>query len=840
MTHFTNLRWLIMSLLLAVGASAWGDETYTITFLTNTSDGSTAITSSTLVSTVVDGGRSYVSGFTSNCSKAYYKGKSGVKLGSSSAAGTFEFNIASNYQANIKSIEIVTVQYNTENSSIALYSGSTQLKNNISSGDTYTHTFNTPQTVSSIKITSTKRSYISKIILTTEASSTPTVATPTFSPAEGAVEAGTSVSINCETDDATIYYTTDGTDPSSNSNVYSSAITINETKTIKAFATKTGYDDSEIASATYTVESDVPGYVIDFESSLTRYTDWTFTGIGNTNTAITANGGSKYGANINESGNGVITAIIQTKDKVANPGTFTCYVSKVSTNTSSSTWYIQVSSDGENWTNVATQSATSMTKGVWVEFTANLSSHKNVYVRLYYNGSNAIRAVDDIELTESTSTDPIDPSINVNDAEIEYGKTFTVNASDIQGGAITVTSGNEQIATVDGLVITSVAVGQVVITVSTAETAVYNAGSATFTLTVTAPEGQTTKPSGTGGAIFTETFDSNESNGGNDNEWSGSIATGNLSYDNTGWSVENGKGASHCAKFGTGSAGGSATTPSLPFVSGVTYTLSFKAAAWNGGSEGTTLLLSAENATLSVSSVEMEKGAWTEYTVTITNATADGTIKFYTESKNHRFFLDEVIITAPSSVENPTVKTAASGYASYCCKYPIDLDLLASDVKAYGVSANSEASVTFTQLTGTIKGGVPFILKGTPSTQYTLTLAESSTNVPEGNMLRGTLAPTYIKKVEGEYTNLGLSGGEFLRINDGTVKANKAFLPVLTSSLSSEVKTFAITFEDATGIDHTEVQPNADNEAWFDLSGRRVSQTTKGLYIHGGKKVFVK
>ena len=38
-------------------------------------------------------------------------------------------------------------------------------------------------------------------------------------------------------------------------------------------------------------------------------------------------------------------------------------------------------------------------KGEWQEFTADLSAYKNVYVRLYYTGSTAIRAVDDIELT---------------------------------------------------------------------------------------------------------------------------------------------------------------------------------------------------------------------------------------------------------------------------------------------------------------------------------------------------------------------------------------------------------------------------------------------------------
>ena len=53
-------------------------------------------------------------------------------------------------------------------------------------------------------------------------------------------------------DGATIYYTTDGTDPTTSSSVYSSAITVNTegTNTIKAFATKSGNGPSAIASQT--------------------------------------------------------------------------------------------------------------------------------------------------------------------------------------------------------------------------------------------------------------------------------------------------------------------------------------------------------------------------------------------------------------------------------------------------------------------------------------------------------------------------------------------------------------------------------------------------------------
>jgi len=80
------------------------------------------------------------------------------------------------------------------------------------------------------------------------------VATPTFSVADGTKFVDTnplSVEIACETSGASIYYTTDGTNPTASSTAYTGAITISETTTLKAIAVKDG-ESSNIATATYT------------------------------------------------------------------------------------------------------------------------------------------------------------------------------------------------------------------------------------------------------------------------------------------------------------------------------------------------------------------------------------------------------------------------------------------------------------------------------------------------------------------------------------------------------------------------------------------------------------
>lgn len=48
------------------------------------------------------------------------------------------------------------------------------------------------------------------------------------------------VQITCETQDASIYYTLDGTNPDKSSSLYSSTLDINENLTVKAKAYKEG------------------------------------------------------------------------------------------------------------------------------------------------------------------------------------------------------------------------------------------------------------------------------------------------------------------------------------------------------------------------------------------------------------------------------------------------------------------------------------------------------------------------------------------------------------------------------------------------------------------------
>ena len=101
---------------------------------------------------------------------------------------------------------------------------------------------------------------------------TPTVATPTFTPAAGTYYEPQIVSIVCTTDGATIYYSTVSENGPWTS--YTEAITVDQNTTLWAYAEKEGYNDSPIASATYTIQlGAVTIFTQDWEGEMNG---WTF------------------------------------------------------------------------------------------------------------------------------------------------------------------------------------------------------------------------------------------------------------------------------------------------------------------------------------------------------------------------------------------------------------------------------------------------------------------------------------------------------------------------------------------------------------------------------------
>ena len=111
-----------------------------------------------------------------------------------------------------------------------------------------------------VRIPETDTQKASAVTSSTQTAPKLTVAAPVFKPDGATSFRGTqTVEISCTTPGASIYYTTDGTTPTSTGTIYSGAISLTSTTTIKAIAVKADMNDSAVAAATFTRRSSSGG-----------------------------------------------------------------------------------------------------------------------------------------------------------------------------------------------------------------------------------------------------------------------------------------------------------------------------------------------------------------------------------------------------------------------------------------------------------------------------------------------------------------------------------------------------------------------------------------------------
>ena len=118
--------------------------------------------------------------------------------------------------------------------------------------------YSAPITVSStetLEAIAVETGYTNSAVASAAYTISTTAATPTFSVPAGTYPSAQTVTISDATAGATIYYTTNGTTPTTASAVYSAPITVSSTETLEAIAVKTGYSNSAVASAAYTIST---------------------------------------------------------------------------------------------------------------------------------------------------------------------------------------------------------------------------------------------------------------------------------------------------------------------------------------------------------------------------------------------------------------------------------------------------------------------------------------------------------------------------------------------------------------------------------------------------------
>ena len=146
-----------------------------------------------------------------------------------------------------------------------------------------------------------------------------------------------------------------------------------------------------------------------------------------------------------------------------------------------------------------------------------------------------------------------------------------------------------------------------------------------------------------------------------------------------------------------------------------------------------------------------------------------------------------------------------------------------------------------------IPANVGVLLKGTGGESYKLRMTDEEAPMLNDNTLVAVVESVHIPSTSGQYTNMMLKDGEFIKIKeeDETFKmpANRAYLPVLSSLLSTSAKSIVLLWSDGTvtGIHTTSQGEKAKQEGpAYNLNGQRVKGSYKGVVIINGKKVLKK
>ena len=411
------------------------------------------------------------------------------------------------------------------------------------------------------------------------------------------------------------------------------------------------------------------------------------------------------------------------------------------------------------------------------------------------------------------------------DGDIEYYGTpitFTATVAEGYDGTLAVSSDKEIIATasIEGntITVTPLAVGAATITVTAPATSLFNGTvSETFDVEFAQPEGETTAAPGE----ITTTFKNKDLEyDGAGVDWTASAGANSFETSGDARGVQFGAGI---GEFTLTTTGSNVTKVSMVLsTNGTGNTIGVSV-----GNKAFTTTYGVEEDNDPITSLTLTSGMKKE-TIEFTGDAGNSVTISVNDANKSVYFKSITLTQVIAATFN------ASGYATFCSEYPLDFSAT-EDVTAWQVTEVSASNVIkFEKVTGSVKGGTGLLLVGEANATVEIPSADSD-NELDDNLLVGTIAPTYIA-AKSVY---GLSGDQFKRnTNAGVIKANKAYLPAGLITLSEAPIRFEFV-DGATGI--TEMKTIVmDDDAWYDLSGRRVAQPTKGLYIHNGKKVFIK
>ncbi|MBO5678135.1 MAG: hypothetical protein J6S02_08405 [Bacteroidaceae bacterium] len=186
-----------------------------------------------------------------------------------------------------------------------------------------------------------------------------------------------------------------------------------------------------------------------------------------------------------------------------------------------------------------------------------------------------------------------------------------------------------------------------------------------------------------------------------------------------------------------------------------------------------------------------------------------------------------------------TATITEAGYSTLVLGFNAEIP---NGVEAYAVTAAGDGVAEMTQVTGVLPANQAVILKGAAKDHEFAYTTETAT--VEGNLLKGTLFSTNIAAeayVLGNNDGVGLFKATLNQAENSAFlnNANKAYL-LASDVVNTPQGTLRFNFGGTTAIESVLNNGIDANAPIYDLSGRRVNNAVKGIYIQNGKKIIVK
>lgn len=659
---------------------------------------------------------------------------------------------------------------------------------------------------------------------------------------------------------ASIYYTTDGTDPSESSTVYTGPFAITATTTVKAIAVEQGKSASEISEETFTkTESytlgeiyslDAGKYYVNFNNAVVTYVNGSYTFIQDNSGAVLYfknNGGYTVGQVLNGTayvdytvyqGQPEITNITPEEGMTVTDGpavepTVVTLASLVDNSTTYISKYVKV--EGVEATSTSELSQNGTTLAFYGRNNAAIETGKRYDIIGFlgnHNGTYQLTAYtpDHVQVLADERQDP-NISFSVETLEITQGDEFEAPTfSNENNVEVTFSTTNEDVATWDatnGLTL-GTATGTATITATFEGNDTYKYATAQLTVTVNAQitpitgdyyEKVTSTSGITNGEYLIVYEDGNVA-------FNGGLETLDAASNTVAVTISDNKIASTDAV--------NAATFTIDTTNG---TLKSASGMYIGVSSNSNGLKQTDNSSTYTHKFSIDEdgnaviaAVFDGSTMTLRYNKASDQLRFrYFKSGQQAIQLYKKVSDTPAKV---SIKTAASGYTTLVSGEALDIANLPVGLTAYyvaegGVSTDKD-KVTLTQVTAAVPAETPLIFKGAVSTPYEIPIATSGTALSDNQLAGSSTESTTFQNDGDAYI---LSGGEFHPTKAGTFPAGKAYLNV--SAVNA--KALTISFAETNGINNVNVKNNT-NEKIFNLAGQQMKSAVKGVYIKNGRK----